>query len=186
MIWTNAVINREAGRKIDKWWMKRNFPWTFFGTKPRGEIQKGDKGGDWKGPANLWSLASTASGLSRADIKIVAVLDLRHLETEPENLEWNQITKIQQWKGCNPLGENLISQLLLELGGWDADGEDLAGRGWELAIFDEPRKLHFEIGCDPSHLYQRCLKVQLGRHLRSLWNLNNSLLGQNLPFLLVD
>ena len=54
--------------------------------------------------------------------------------------------------GCNPLGENLIYELLLELGGWDADGEDLAGRDWELAIFDEPRKLHFEIGCDPSHL----------------------------------
>ena len=53
------------------------------------------------------------------------------------------MTKIQQWKRCNPLGENLISQLLLEVGGWDADGEDLARRGLRTGNFWWATKITF-------------------------------------------
>ena len=51
------------------------------------------------------------------------------------------MTKIQQWKGCNPLGENLIYQLLLELGGWDTEGEDRTWRvraeNWQFLVSHE-------------------------------------------------
>ena len=67
----------------DRWWIRRNSPGTFFGTIPKGEIQNGDSGGDWKGPASrrasssFLSFASTAEGFSRADNKLLAVRDLR-------------------------------------------------------------------------------------------------------------
>ena len=67
----------------ERWWIKRNSPGVFLGTKPIGETRQTGKGGEENGPASLWAasslliFASTAAGFCKADKRLGAWLEKR-------------------------------------------------------------------------------------------------------------